>query len=237
MPDLSKRSKQLELLDMPVKDKEDLRQNLKEISFINKVLGGDQVTFKGLKKLMIDRQKRYSIVDIGCGDGGLLRRIWRWSFKQGFKVEITGIDINPDAIAYAKEKSLEYPGLAFINQGYEAYFEELNQKPDIIISALFCHHLNDELLQDFLMKMIENSQIGYIVNDLHRNHLAFFSIKWLTIIFSRSRLTKHDAPVSVLRGFKKEELKRYFQLLPSIEHDITWQWAFRYLIVARKMSQ
>jgi 2-polyprenyl-3-methyl-5-hydroxy-6-metoxy-1,4-benzoquinol methylase len=234
MANLSKRSFQLEMLDMPVNDKRELRQNLGEISRINKLLGGDQVTLKGLKKLMIDRERTYRIVDIGCGDGGLLRHVYKWANKNRYSVDILGIDIDPDAIHWAREKSIGYTNLHYQAIGYEAYFQGIQQKPDIVISALFCHHLEDKQLEGFLKKMADNSKIGFIINDLHRHFLAYYSIKWLTAIFSRSRLTKNDAPVSVLRGFRKKELISHFQALPTLSYEISWQWAFRYLVVASR---
>lgn len=233
MPDFEKRSYELEMLDMPIKDKRELHRNLKEISLINKLLGGDGVTIKGLKKLMKDKERKYSIVDIGCGDGGMLRRIRHWVKKNGYSAEFLGIDIEPEAIKLAREINKNIKDIRFEVVGYETYFQELETKPDIIISALFCHHLTDHQLMGLLNQMNDNCNIGFIVNDLHRHFLAYHSIKWLTQLFSRSTFTKNDAPVSVCRGFKREELNDYFRSLPNTGYEISWQWAFRYLAVAQ----
>jgi SAM-dependent methyltransferase len=233
MPDLYNRSSQLEMLDMPIKDTWELRRNLREISLINKLLGGDRVTIKGLKKLISSRDKTYRIVDVGCGDGGLLRRIWHWARKRGYSVDILGIDIDPVAVRYAREKSIGYPGLDFQAIGYDEYFQGLGKKPDIIISALFCHHLDNERLQVFLKEMADNARTGFIINDLHRHFLAYYGIKWLTAIFSRSIYTRNDAPLSVWRGFKKKELTRKLGLVSNINYKISWCWAFRFLVIAK----
>jgi 2-polyprenyl-3-methyl-5-hydroxy-6-metoxy-1,4-benzoquinol methylase len=233
MPDLNQRSLQLEMLDLPVKDEQELMRSLSEISLINKLLGGDRVSIKGLKKLLLDRSKTYRIVDIGCGDGGMLRRIWHWAKKQGYSVEILGIDINPVAIRYAKEKSIGYPGLNYLVVDYADYFAALEHKPDIIISALFCHHLENERLREFLQMMAFNSRKGFVVNDLHRHCVAYYSIKWLTVLFSRSVFTRNDAPVSVTRGFKKKELIRLLDGVAIKTFEISWHWAFRFLIVSK----
>ncbi|MCH5683887.1 hypothetical protein LWM68_06210 [Niabella sp. W65] len=71
------------------------------------------------------------------------------------------------------------------------------------------------------------------INDLHRHTLAWWSIKILTAIFSRSYLVKNDAPVSVLRGFRKREWQQLFKKA-GIEATVSWQWAFRYLILYKK---
>jgi hypothetical protein len=79
--------------------------------------------------------------------------------------------------------------------------------------------------------MKENSVKGYFINDLQRHWLAYHSIKWLTKIFSKSYLVKNDAPLSVARGFKKEEWKHLFRRSEIENYTIRWKWAFRYLVV------
>ena len=53
-------------------------------------------------------------------------------------------------------------------------------------------------------------------------------------LFSKSYLVKNDAPLSVLRGFKKNEWKNIFEKAGIKNYSIKWKWAFRYLIVVFK---
>ena len=108
-------------------------------------------------------------------------------------------------------------------------FEE--NKPDIIFSSLFCHHFSDEELVEMLHWMEKNSLCGFFINDLHRHAIAYYFIKLATAMFSKSRLVKNDAPVSVLRGFKKREWKDLLQKAGISNYSIKWKWAFRFLIV------
>jgi hypothetical protein len=80
--------------------------------------------------------------------------------------------------------------------------------------------------------MRSNSTIGFFINDLHRHPLAYHSIKWITKIFSKSYLVKNDAPLSVLRGFKRKEWKGLFQQAGIDNYELQWKWAFRWLIVS-----
>jgi hypothetical protein len=82
--------------------------------------------------------------------------------------------------------------------------------------------------------MKENSELGFFINDLHRHPVAFFAIKFLTQIFSRSYLVRNDAPLSVARGFKKHEWKTLFKKAGIHDYTIQWKWAFRYLIICKK---
>jgi hypothetical protein len=79
--------------------------------------------------------------------------------------------------------------------------------------------------------MKNNSTLGFFVNDLHRHPLAYYSINLLTSIFSKSYLVKNDAPLSVARGFKKNELEDVLQQSSITHYQLKWKWAFRWLLL------
>lgn len=81
--------------------------------------------------------------------------------------------------------------------------------------------------------MQENSTTGFFINDLQRHPLAYYSIKWITSLFSKSYLVKNDAPLSVARGFTKKEWIEIFRSAGISNFSIKWKWAFRYLITCR----
>jgi hypothetical protein len=78
--------------------------------------------------------------------------------------------------------------------------------------------------------MKETCRIGFLINDLHRHPLAFYSIKLLTQVFSKSYLVKNDAPLSVQRGFTRSEWESIFLAAGINNYSIEWRWAFRWLI-------
>jgi hypothetical protein len=82
-----------------------------------------------------------------------------------------------------------------------------------------------------LQWMKENSTIGFFINDIQRNYIAYYAIKLLTTLFSKSYLVKNDAPLSVARGFTRNEWKQLFAQAGITNYTIQWKWAFRYLIV------
>ncbi|MGZ5255480.1 MAG: methyltransferase domain-containing protein, partial [Flavitalea sp.] len=61
-----------------------------------------------------------------------------------------------------------------------------------------------------------------------------YAIKIITAIFSKSYLVKNDAPLSVLRGFKKTELISALKQAGINDASIEWKWAFRWLVVFDK---
>jgi hypothetical protein len=81
-----------------------------------------------------------------------------------------------------------------------------------------------------LQWMKNNATAGFFINDLHRNSMAYYSIKLLTKFFSKSYLVKNDAPLSVARGFTKKEWRRILHDAGIPNAVVQWKWAFRHLI-------
>ncbi|MEP7236743.1 MAG: methyltransferase domain-containing protein [Ferruginibacter sp.] len=235
MINLSKRSYKKELLDNDDIPFADIRQNMKELNTINTLLGGHKITVAGLQKLIpaYTAAKTICICEIGCGGGDNLKAIESYCNKKKIAVTFIGIDIKDECIAFAKQ---QYPGLqaTWITSDYQ----QVNfgtQKPDIIFSSLFCHHFKEEELTAMLQWMKQNAATGFFINDLHRHPLAYYSIKWITALFSKSYLVKNDAPLSVARGFKKAEWNAIFKSAGITNFFIKWKWAFRYLVICRNV--
>lgn len=231
MPDFTKRSYKKELLDRDDIPFEDIKQNMKELDSINTRLGGHKITIAGIKLLLKSISKNagnpISICEIGCGGGDNLRVIRNWCEKKNVAATFTGIDINPHCISFAQSR-IHNKGIAFICSDYKTVTFE--HSSDVIFSSLFCHHLTDEELGEMLRWCRQNSSSGFFINDLHRHPLAYYSIKWLTRIFSKSYLVKNDAPLSVLRGFSSKEIDALIKGAGVSHYSIKWKWAFRWLI-------
>jgi 2-polyprenyl-3-methyl-5-hydroxy-6-metoxy-1,4-benzoquinol methylase len=237
--DFSKRSYKKELLDRDDIPFEDIKQNMKELDFINARLGGHRITLEGMRTLIKkiknrpnENSKPVSILEIGCGGGDNLRVIKNYCKGKNILVELSGVDINRHCIEFARSRK-ENEGIEFVASDYKYVF--FSERPHIIFCSLFCHHFNDEELIEILEWMRENSSLGFFINDLHRHPFAYYSIKWLTGFFSKSFLVKNDAPLSVLRGFKRNELEMLNnQSVPGRYRDnfqLKWKWAFRWLTI------
>jgi hypothetical protein len=158
--------------------------------------------------------------------------IVKYCQQMNIKIHCIGIDYNKECIAFAKENNYLKDNTEFIYSDYSKVHFENN--PDIIFSSLFCHHFTDEELIFQLKWMQENSRTGFFINDLQRHWLAWYSIRFLTQLFSKSYLVKNDASLSVERGFIKKDWQLLFSKTKIFNFQITWQWAFRYLIVQSK---
>src|SRR3954453_15603059 len=225
----TQRSYQKEFLDYDNIPFEDIKKNMEELNFINTWLGGHSITIKGLQKLL-QKRKAITVCEIGCGGGNNLVAIVKWCNKKNIDVKCIGIDIKNECIEFAKQNKLLLEYANWICSDYkEIHFET---KPDIIFSSLFCHHFYEDELSEQVKWMKQNSNVGFFINDLERNTIAYHSIKLLSTLFSNSYLVKNDAPLSVARGLLKQEWQKIFENAGVKSFNIQWEWAFRYLIVS-----
>jgi SAM-dependent methyltransferase len=238
MPDFSQRSNDLEIMDDLNCSGEVVNQTLRELEFINTWLGGNQVTIDALQKLIgkNGNAKPIHIADLGCGGGDMLRLIHRWALRNSIPVVLTGIDANPGIIAFAKNNLKELPEIQL--QAIDIFSEEFRtMKFDVVIGTLFYHHFSDDQLSSFFRQLSQQVTTGFIINDIHRHPLAFYSIRLLTRLFSKSSMVKYDAPLSVLRAFTKRELVTTLNKALVQNFSIQWKWAFRWQVIARSGNQ
>jgi 2-polyprenyl-3-methyl-5-hydroxy-6-metoxy-1,4-benzoquinol methylase len=215
-----------------------VEQTLRELDFINRWLGGNAVTLNGLEKCLALSQKDQviSIADLGCGSGEMLRLIATRANKQKRKLLLNGFDANSTITHYAKEHTTSS---STMNNDVKINFESLNifssefktRGFDIILCTLFLHHFTEEELIETFRSLKQQAQLGIVVNDIHRHPLAYYSIKWLTRLFSKSAMVKFDAPLSVLRAFTRTELEQILLKAGIQQYQLKWKWAFRWQLI------
>ncbi len=226
------RSKQGELLDAAGIPTNALEKNLRELDFLNRTSGGHLASLSGIKKLLNGKRSKndvYHITDLGCGSGDALKQMAKWARKNRIRFQLTGVDKKPQVIRYMKLHCRKYPEIQGIASDYKDFLNRI-QKTDIIHCALFCHHLSDDEIVSLLKKMKEIASVGFIINDLQRNPLAYFSAKIMTGALNGTYLSKHDGPVSVLRGFKQNELEKLLKKAGIEKYAIYRKPFFRFLV-------
>jgi len=234
MINLQHRSPQKELLDADNIPFADIRKNMQELDVINRLLGGHAITLHGMDSLVETKTNSITVCEIGCGGGDNIRAIDDWCRKRNIQPNLIGIDIKQECIAYAAERNKEL-NVSWVCNDYRLV-EFDKPLPGIIFSSLFCHHFTQAELIGMMRWMHDNCTKGFFINDLHRHPLAYYSIKWITNLFSRSYLVKNDAPLSVARGFTKTEWETILKAAGISNYSIKWKWAFRHLIVVYKTT-
>lgn len=225
------RSFQKELLDEEHIPKDLLWQNLRELEFINTYLGGHKITINALDQLqpLLKQKSTLRIADIGCGGGDSLNALQYWLNSKKITAQLIGIDLKADCIEFAAENCKHLNNVQWVCDDFRNAFNK-HEKIDVVHASLFCHHFTESDIVSFI-KICKAHGAIFIINDLERHPIAYYAIQFLTKLFSRSPLVKHDAPLSVLRGFKKLEWKAMLLAAQVHNYSLKNKWAFRHQLI------
>ena len=208
--------------DFSIRD-ERIDDALNELKIINKYLGGISTTKSGLKYFLDSPSEELNVLDIGSGSSdNLIAAREKYPL-----IKIISVDKNLRVLSNENNRLIKINSDAFILPFKDG-------SCDIIHTALFFHHFTYEQLNKLMKEFLRISRKGIIINDLQRSYFAFIGIKILTIFFSKSEMVKNDAPISVKRGFTKQEILKLLLDVDITGFVIKKKWAFRWMVVIKK---
>ncbi|MFC3560339.1 methyltransferase domain-containing protein [Pedobacter jamesrossensis] len=227
------RSTAAEIMDDFAMEGEILTDALDKIAAINKLLGGNKVTLEGIGMLMQkNNSAELSITDVGCGNGAMLRMLADYARKNHLNFKLKGIDANKCTIDHAVSCSFHYPEIKY--QCSDIFDQSKDtERCDIMLFTLTLHHFSDSQIINLLNNLSKGVFVGIVVNDLERSSLAYRLFTALSYVFKLNDMSREDGLVSILRGFKRADLKRYEKDLDITSSYVGWRWAFRYLWVIK----
>jgi orotate phosphoribosyltransferase len=200
------RSDQPELIDGTSYTDEELVESLADIRRVNRWLGGTRALTRHLFP-MIERlgQRRLRLLDVGTGSADIPATIVEWGRGRGIEIDFVVLDLNELAAREARAQTAASPEIRVV-QADAMRLPFADQSFDFVLTTLFLHHLNTAQAARVIRDFARVARVAFIINDLRRHPVAYYSIKALTRIFTRNRLVRHDAAVSVLRGFTEGDL-------------------------------
>lgn len=227
-PDLTHRSEALELMDDRAIGGEELAEALRDLRLVNRVLGAAWPTLEGVKRLWraAGRPERLSVIDVGAGSGDINRRLLAWADHRRVDLRITLVDLHPETCVTAADYYRGEPRVRVVC----ADALRLCLRADVVTASLFAHHFPARELPRLLAAMTRAARLGVVINDLHRSRLAWIGIWIWTRLFSKNRMFRNDAPLSVQRGFRAADLDRLRADTDLRELTYAWRPLFRYLI-------
>lgn len=225
------RSTAAELMDGDDYSPEEFAETLRHLARINVLTRGYQPTLAALDRVVatgaVPADRPLTVLDIGCGFGDTLRAVAAWARRRRVEVALTGVDLNPLCCQLAEGATDARDAITWRVADVFA----LEPDPvDVVMSALFMHHLSDAGVVRVIRWMRQHARVAAFINDLHRHPLAYHFIRLTTPLFSGNRLICHDAPVSVARAFTRAEWERLLAEagVPAGTAAIRWHWAFRH---------
>ena len=224
-----------ELLDLDEAPYEEVRDSLNDVATVNRYLSGYRVLLhhagKFLKEHQLDRP--FTVLDAATGSADQPVALVRLARRLGISIQITAIDINSKMLKMAKDEICEYPEIRLVQCDVLALpFKD--EEFDLAVNNLSLHHFTWENAVAILKSIYKSARLGFLVNDLHRSRIAHAVIFLLTRIFTRNRLTRYDAPVSVMNAFTPSEFRELAIQAKIYPFEIHRHFPYRIAFLGKK---
>lgn len=195
---LAVRSQAEELMDADDLDAATYADVVGDLATVNTVTMARRPTLDFLARAIAGR-KSFRLLDVGFGDGDMLRRIANWAKAKGIEAELVGVDLNPrsEQAARAHGGDIRYVTGDYADLAYEPW--------DVIVSSLVAHHMSHDQLIAFLRFMEDHASAGWFVNDLHRHGFAHWGFPVLATIARWHPIVRHDGTLSIARSYRPDE--------------------------------
>ncbi|MFY9619578.1 MAG: methyltransferase domain-containing protein [Pyrinomonadaceae bacterium] len=201
------RSLEPENLDKGTYTPEEYEGCLVELRRVNRWLG-DAKTLQDLFLTEIEARDllSFSVLDVGAGSGELLRVAAKWARETSRTARLVGLELNERSAKSILEESRAFPEIHSVRaDGLRLPFADGSF--DYAIQSLTLHHFDDEGAVRLLREMGRVAAHGVFVIDLHRTPSAYFFYTTLGKLFLHNRLLREDGALSILKGWKAEELQ------------------------------
>jgi SAM-dependent methyltransferase len=186
-------------MDRPVDAPDELEQNLADIEFTNRWLGGIAPIRRAVR-----RTGARTILDVGSGSGDVPHALVRDGRRRGVELRATCLDRSEQMIAIARRRTRDDAGLMFV-AGDGQCLPYGDGAFDVVTCTLALHHFEPPAARALLREMRRVARVTPIVGDLVRSRAAFAATWFWSRATTRNRLTRHDAPLSVRRAYSPHE--------------------------------
>jgi ubiquinone/menaquinone biosynthesis C-methylase UbiE len=205
---MDRRTDAVELLDGPLDDPAALAGNLRDLRRINRLLGGVRLSADAIDALAAHREQ-LTVLDVGTGGADIPMALLARADERGRGLDIVGIDSRPEVLAAAVEAR---PAVA-ATLGLELHVGDGRALPyaddsfDVVHASMVLHHLPSDEAVVLLREMGRVARLGVVVNDLDRSRLGWIGAWLMGHLLTGNRYTRQDAPLSVLRSYRADEMK------------------------------
>ncbi len=224
MPDLSVRSLEAEWMDDETVDFATFEAVLAGLATVNSWTLARPPTLNWLAKATQgwERGRAFTLIDVGSGQGDMLRAIHRWATARGLVPQLTGIDLSPWSEPAAKAATTADMAIEYRTGDVFDYAPA--QPPDFIVSSLVAHHMTDPMILRFLTWMEVTAAKGWLINDLHRHALAYWGFGLLANVMRWHPFVRHDGMLSVARSFRRADWARLLADAGLTDKGVTVEW-------------
>ena len=197
---LDERLDEDELMDDPALPPATYQAVLRDLASVNRVTLAHRPTLNFLHHALKGRRS-FTLLDVGFGQGDMLRAIARWAASRGIEAKLTGIDLNPGSAPAARAATDAALGIDYRTGDYR----DLETGFDFVVSSLVAHHMSHDQLLGFLRFMDSSVGTGWFINDLHRHAFSYYGYPLLAQLMGWHPIVQMDGQTSIARSFRPAE--------------------------------
>ena len=206
LPDLEHRDRlAAERMDDPDCDPAMLERTYAQFRVINAVVTGWRATYRRHVRPLLHRGATTTALDIGSGGGDLTRALTRWARRDGYRLQITGIDPDPRAHAWAAHGPAE-PGLSF-RRALSSELVAEGRSVDLVVSNHLLHHLDQPQFAALLSDSQRLARVRVIHSDIARSRTGYTLFSVGTWPFFPGSFIREDGLISIRRSYTAPELR------------------------------
>ena len=229
--DLSQRSAETEWLDRADTSPEELALVIRDIASFNRAMLGHWPVIAWLRRATKDAttETPLNLLDVGCGDGDLLRTIRRWARRRGLTISLIGLDRSREAIRIARAATDEADEIDYRVTDIFDYVP--TAQIDFVVSSLLTHHMSDDLIVRFLRWMEATARKGWLIYDLQRHPVPFHFIGLMGKLTRLHPIAIDDGLISVTRSLTRAEWQARLDEANISRDAVQMRWfLFRFVI-------
>lgn len=222
VPSLAQRDRDAtERMDDPACDEAALRRTYAQFRVVNGVVAGWRTTYRRHLRPVLRRDRPTTVLDVGCGGGDLARSLVRWAARDGFRVEVSGIDPDPRAHAWATARPTP-DGISF-RRALSSDLVAEGRSFDLVISNHLLHHLDDAQLQALLADSQRLARVRAVHSDIARSRPAYALFSAATLPFFPGSFIRADGLVSIRRSYTPDELMAVLPPGWRVQRQAPWR--------------
>lgn len=231
------RSALREIIDRPDNPAADLRHTLGDIRAANRLFGGRRALLNALRPFLVEADPGHplAVLDVGTGSADLPVAMACLAQRLGRRIRVTAIDRDPSIAAIAARATRDRQEIQVVRA--DAFAPPFPRRSfDLVTASLFLHHFEHEQVVLLLREFSELARRAVVVNDLRRHRLPWIAIYLLARVMRCHPMFAHDAPLSVLRGFTADELRRAASESGARGFRLQRVWPFRLVLTISRTA-
>lgn len=194
----------VEEMDRPDCDPRKLDRTYAQFGIVNAVVSGWHRTYTSLLRPAFSRDRTNTLLDVGSGGGDVPRAIARWARRDGFRLEVTAVDPDERAHAYATSRP-PVPGVTF-RRALSSQLVAEGAVFDVVTSNHVLHHLDAAELAGLLDDTEQLARRVAVHSDIARHPLGYALFSAATLPLPGSYI-REDGLTSIRRSYTPEELR------------------------------